>query len=29
MNLLFKITDEDVGEKIYPMNNPDTRMQFV
>jgi hypothetical protein len=25
MNLLFKITDEDVGEKIYPMNNPDTR----
>lgn len=25
MNLLFKITDEDVGEKIYPTNNPDTR----
>jgi len=25
MNLLFKITDEDVGEKIYSMNNPDTR----
>ena len=25
MNLLFKITDEDVGKKLYPMNNPDTR----